>query len=166
MGLDRVGTAHVRQWVAGSVRVAWLGPGLGLHGGASYVGTQLLRELSRAGVSVDCFVMAERDALPDSLLDEPGLDFICQPSDWEWGRWYSRRPLHAFLTGNLARAKAQFKLADQIASRHREEPYDLVYQFSQSEVFPLRMRLRDLPPIVVHPSTHADAARARACAAP
>jgi glycosyltransferase involved in cell wall biosynthesis len=136
------------------MRIAWVGPTPAVHGGASYVGTQLLQELARAGVEVDCFVAGESE-LPPGLADEPGLTFFCHQSGWEWGRWYSRGPLRAFFSGNLVRARAQFKLADKIAARHREQPYDLVYQFSQSEMFPLRLRLRELPPIVVHPSTHA-----------
>jgi glycosyltransferase involved in cell wall biosynthesis len=137
------------------MRIAWLGPTPSVHGGASYVGAQLLSELGRAGVEVDCFVAADEGQLPPGLADQPGLTFICRPSSWEWNRWYSRRPLRAFFSGNIARAAAQFRLADQIAWRHREEPYDLVYQFSQTETFPLRLRMRELPPIVIHPSTHA-----------
>jgi glycosyltransferase involved in cell wall biosynthesis len=137
------------------MRIAWLGPTPSVHGGASYVGAQLLCELARIGIEVDCFVAADESQLPPGLADQPGLTFICEPSAWEWNRWYSRRPLRAFFSGNIARAAAQFRLADQIASRHRAEPYNLVYQFSQSEMFPLRLRLRELPPIVIHPSTHA-----------
>jgi glycosyltransferase involved in cell wall biosynthesis len=137
------------------MRVAWLGPAPGLHGGAPYVGTQLLKELAQLGVEVDCFVAADERQLPPELLDEPGLTFFCQSSGWQWNRWYSRGPMRAFFSGNLARARAQLKLASLIASRHREQPYDLIYQFSQSEMFGLRRRYGDLPPIVVHPSTHA-----------
>jgi hypothetical protein len=35
-------------------------------------------------------------------------------------------PMRAFFSGNLARARAQLKLAGLIASRHREPPYDLI----------------------------------------
>jgi glycosyltransferase involved in cell wall biosynthesis len=137
------------------MRVAWLGPAPGTHGGAPYVGTQLLRELPQLGIEVDCFVAVEEDQIPAELLDEPGLRFFCQSSGWQWNRWYSRGPMRAFFSGNLSRARVQFGLASLIASRHREQPYDLVYQFSQSEMFGLRRRNGKLPPIVVHPSTHA-----------
>jgi hypothetical protein len=143
------------------MRVAWLGPAPGTHGGAPYVGTQLLRELPQLGIEVDCFVAAGEDQIPPELLDEPGLRFFCQSSGWQWNRWYSRGPMRAFFTGNLSRARVQFRLAGLIASRHREEPYDLVYQFSQSEMFGLRRRDGKLPPIVVHPSTHAAGELAR-----
>jgi glycosyltransferase involved in cell wall biosynthesis len=138
-----------------SVRVAWIGPTPGDSGGAQYVGTQLLHELAAAGVEVDCFIAAPIDDVPRTLIGRPGLRFICVSSGWEWGRWYSRGSLRSFFSGNLARAATQFRLAELILKRHRARPYDVVYQFSQSEIFPLRLRRRKLPPIVVHPSTHA-----------
>jgi glycosyltransferase involved in cell wall biosynthesis len=93
--------------------------------------------------------------VPKSLIGKPGLRFICVSSGWKWDRWYSRGSLRSFFSGNLARAGTQFRLAELILKRHRSRPYDVVYQFSQSEIFPLRLRRRELPPIVVHPSTHA-----------
>jgi glycosyltransferase involved in cell wall biosynthesis len=138
-----------------TVRVAWIGPTPGDSGGAQYVGTQLLQELVRSSVEVDCFIAAPIEHVPKSLIGQPGLRFICVSSGWEWGRWYSRGSLRSFFSGNLARAAMQFRLAELILKRHRTRPYDVVYQFSQSEIFPLRLRRRKLPPIVVHPSTHA-----------
>jgi glycosyltransferase involved in cell wall biosynthesis len=139
----------------GPMRVAWIGPTPGETGGAPNVGTQLLQELPRAGVRVDCFVPAARDELPDALLSEPGLRFFCEPQAWSWDRWYSRTPLLAFFTGNAARLAAQRRLVNLMVMRHRERRYDVVYQFSQTEMPSLRRRARFLPPIVVHPSTHA-----------
>lgn len=138
-----------------SLRVAWLGPTPTEGGGATFVGTQLLLELARLGVEVDCFVAGASGDVAPSLEGVEGLRFFYFPKRWSWGRWYSRTPLVAFFSGHLARAKAQLALADMIVERHRSRPYDLVYQFSQSEYSPLRRRRRDLPPIVVHPSTHA-----------
>jgi glycosyltransferase involved in cell wall biosynthesis len=144
------GTSH-----GGSLRVAWIGPTPGEYGGAPYVGTQLLCELSRAGFEVDCFVAAPLDHVPKTLIGRPGLRFVCVESGWKWDRWYSRGPMRAFFSGNLTRAAMQFRLANLIFQRHRERPYDVVYQFSQVELFPLRRRRRQLPPLVVHPETHA-----------
>lgn len=137
------------------MRIAWIGPAPSADGGATYVGTQLLRGLAREGSEVDCFVGARRDQLPPALLDEPGLEFVLRPPSWEWGRWYSRTRLGSVWSGQLARIRAQWDLAAEIAARHEKQPYDVVYQFSQSEAAPLRRLRRRLPPIVVHPSTHA-----------
>ena len=137
------------------MRVAWLGPTPSDHGGAPFVGTQLLLGLARAGVEVDCFVAAEPQNLPTALFAEPRIGLHCQESGWRWGRWYSRTPMLSFFSGHAARAWSQLTLADEIARRHSERPYDVVYQFSQSEMLSLRRRASQLPPILVHPSTHA-----------
>ena len=137
------------------MRVAWLGPTPSDHGGAPFVGTQLLLGLARAGVEVDCFVAAPPHDLPMRLFAEPRIGLHCIESGWNWGRWYSRTPMVSFFSGHAARAKTQLTLADEIARRHRENPYDVVYQFSQSEMLSLRRRASELPPILVHPSTHA-----------
>jgi glycosyltransferase involved in cell wall biosynthesis len=137
------------------LRVAWIGPCPGETGGAPNVGTQLLEELARAGLEVDCYVPAGQEELPRRLRSEPGLRFICEPQAWEWNRWYSRIPLLAFFSGNASRLMAQRRLVVQMVQRHRQRRYDVVYQFSQTELPSLRRRARSLPPIVVHPSTHA-----------
>lgn len=137
------------------MRLAWVGPTPSADGGATYVGTQLLRELSAAGVEVDVFLGTKPDEIPDVLRDLPGLEFVLNPPRWAWGRWYSRTPMLAFFSGHLARLAAQWSLASELAERHEQRPYDLVYQFSQSEMGPVRRLRRRLPPLVVHPSTHA-----------
>jgi glycosyltransferase involved in cell wall biosynthesis len=137
------------------MRIAWVGPTPSEHGGAPFVGTQLLLGLARAGVEVDCFIAARPEDLPRSLFAEERIGIHLAESGWRWGRWYSRTPMLSFFSGHFARARAQFSLAEEIARRHAERPYDVLYQFSQSEMVSLRRRARDLPPIVVHPSTHA-----------
>lgn len=132
-----------------------MGPTPTDDGGATYVGTQLLRGLARAGAQIDCFLTSPRDHVAPSLVEGDGLRFIVSGGGWEWGRWYSRTPLVASFSGRLSRVKGQMRVADLIAARHRTMPYDVLYQFSQSEFTPLRRRRRELPPIVVHPSTHA-----------
>lgn len=137
------------------MRIAWLGPAPTEYAGVPYVAYQMLRELARAGVSVDCFLVASQDELPPALVAEPGIRFFPEESRWEYGRWYSRRPMFRFFSGNLAQAWTQLRLTGRVAARHKEEPYDLVYQLSQPELLSLRWRRRSLPPIVVHPETHA-----------
>ena len=137
------------------MRIAWLGPTPNDDGGAPYVGTLLLRELARAGAQVDCFLDVGPDQIPALLRDAPNLRFVLRPTSWQWGRWYNRTPLRAFVSGSLFRLRAQFALAQSVADRHAQAPYDVVYKFSQSELGGLRGLRGSLPPIVVHPSTHA-----------
>ena len=137
------------------MRVAWVGPTPTDGGGVTYVATQLLRELARAGVEIDCFVAGKPEEIAPGLKEEDSIRFVYVATQWSWGRWYSRTPLMSFFSGHLARARAQVDAANQIARRHAERPYDVLYQFSQSEYTPLRRRRSVLPPIVVHPETHA-----------
>jgi glycosyltransferase involved in cell wall biosynthesis len=137
------------------MRIAWIGPNPSTNGGVAYVATQLLRELVRAGAEVDCYLSIEPEQLPDTLRPEESLGLVLRPSRWRWNRWYSRTPFLAFLSGTLARLHTQHALARTIAKRHAERPYDVVYQFSQSELGGLRRLRAVLPPIVVHPETHA-----------
>ena len=137
------------------MRIAWIGPSPTCDGGATYVATQLLRELVRAGAEVDCYLGARPEELPDVLLGEDRLRFVLCPNRWRWDRWYSRTPLLAFFSGMLARLRTQHALVRCIARRHAERPYDVVYQFSQPELGGLRRHRSVLPPIVVHPATHA-----------
>lgn len=137
------------------MRIAWIGPTPSEDGGGPFVGTQLLQGLVAAGAEVDCFVAARPEDMPPRLTGLPGLDLVLADSGWRWGRWYSRHPMVAFFSGNAARLLAQRSLADRVAERHRARPYDVLYQFSQTELTALRRRARELPPIVLHPSTHA-----------
>lgn len=137
------------------MRIAWIGPTPTADGGAPYVGTQLLLELARAGADVDCFLDVSANEIPEPLRQVPGLRFVLRPSAWRWGRWYNRTPLLAFASGALFRLRAQSKLAQSIAERHVAAPYDVVYQFSQIELGGLRALRGVLPPIVLHPETHA-----------
>jgi glycosyltransferase involved in cell wall biosynthesis len=119
------------------------------------VGTQLLRELARAGAKVDCFLDVGPEQIPPPLCGLDGLRFVLRPTSWQWGSWYNRTPVSAFVSGNIFRLHAHNELARSIAVRHAAAPYDLVYQFSRNELGQLARLLDALPPIVVHPSTHA-----------
>lgn len=132
-----------------------MGPTPTDDGGATFVGTQLLREIARAGAEVDCFVTSPPEHVAPSLREVDRLRIIARGNGWEWGRWYSRTPTLASVSGRVTRLHGQLHLAGLIAARHRAQPYDVLYQFSQSEFTPLRRCRAQLPPIVVHPSTHA-----------
>jgi glycosyltransferase involved in cell wall biosynthesis len=47
------------------------------------------------------------------------------------------------------------KLRREIARRHRSQPYDLIYQFSNIETLGVPRPLRRSVPLVIHPETHA-----------
>jgi hypothetical protein len=136
-------------------RIAWVGPTPTVHGGAPFVGTQLLLGLADAGTAIDCYINAPEDHVADAVRAHEQIRIFSAASSWEWGRWYSRTPMGAFFSGHAARLKGQAHNVDRIVDEHRRLPYDVLYQFSQSEFTPLRRRRPQLPPIVVHPSTHA-----------
>jgi glycosyltransferase involved in cell wall biosynthesis len=139
----------------GPLHVAWLGPTPTTHSGVTCAATHSLLALCERGVRIDCFVAATRDEIPAVLRERPEITFVHVESWWRWGRWYSRGPLPSMLSGLLARAMAQWKLAARIVRRHAQDPYDIVYQFSQIELLGLSTLRGRLPPIVLHPGTHA-----------
>lgn len=137
------------------MRVAWIGPTPTRMGGVSFAGGQLVRSLSRRGMELDCHVVRFPGELEPDVAPEPGLSFVEEAASWDWDAWYARHPLSRFVLGQAARARAQATLVTRLLKAHRERPYDLVYQFSQLELFALRRHAASLPPIVVHPEVHA-----------
>jgi glycosyltransferase involved in cell wall biosynthesis len=139
----------------GPLRVAWLGVTPTTHGGVPYAATQSLLALAEQGVRIDCFVTAGSEELPSVLRERPEITFVQRKSWWQWDRWYSRTALSAMYSGLLARSMTQYQLAATIARRHARSPYDVVYQFGPVELQGLGMLRRFLPPIMLHPGTHA-----------
>ncbi len=157
------------------MRIAWLGPVPAGHSSVAYAETLLLGEIVAAGLEVDCYLAGEVDTPPQSLTDDGRLRFFCEPVDWDWGRWYSRTPLSAFVTGQAARARAQRRLGPLLLREHAARPYDVLLQFSQIELFFARSLLSQMPPLVLFPSVHAagelhwhrrEAGLARRCESP
>lgn len=137
-------------------RVAWLGPTPGEGSGATYAGTQMLLALADLGVSIDCYLAVPRADVASAVRAHPNITVLAAPVGWwAWDRWYSQHPLAALLSGLVARAQGQWRLVGHIVDRHRSSPYDVVYQFGQLELIGLRAHCRRLPPIVLHPGTHA-----------
>jgi glycosyltransferase involved in cell wall biosynthesis len=136
------------------MRIAWLGPAPCERSGPCYSTTLLLPRLAGAGIEVDCFFAAPATAVTQPLREAAGLSFFCLAPRWEWDRWYSRTPLMKFVSGQAARARAQAGLVGLIAKRHQARPYDLLLQYSQIELFSVPRVPGQLPPIVLHPSTH------------
>jgi glycosyltransferase involved in cell wall biosynthesis len=132
-----------------------MGPVPTLGGGVAGVAGVLLRELARQGVDIDVYTGSKLEDIPQPLRDTPGLTFLCSSSAWEWERWYSRIHVSQFVSGHAAGVRSHGRLTRAIVRRHAERPYNYLYHFSQIELFAVRMLRRSLPPIVMHPETHA-----------
>jgi glycosyltransferase involved in cell wall biosynthesis len=137
------------------MRVAWKGPLAADGGGVAYAGLQLVQGLRDVGVEVDCYLSIPVAQVPSVLREQDGIRFFCRPPRWEWDRWYSRTPMRAFISDQAARGLAQRRLMKLIAEEHARRPYDVLYQFSNIELFGARHLGGALPPIVVHPEVHA-----------
>ena len=136
------------------MRIAWTGP-VGDGGGVPGMGLLMLRELVRQGVEVDLYLVETGDGVPESIKPTPGLRVIVLRSGWRWDRWYSRTQPRALFTGLAVRSLGGVLLSVRLVIEHRRNPYDAVYQLSQTELFLLGRLRRFAPPIIVHPCTHA-----------
>jgi len=137
-----------------SLRIAWLGPAPGEDGGVAGVGTDLLSGLVKRGHRIDCFFPSAGQPLPVRLEEEESLKFIWGTNIWQWNRWYSRAKIAALVTGLFARGLAFVRLRQEIVRRHAQEPYDLIYQFSNIETLAVPSSLGHDVPLVIHPETH------------
>jgi glycosyltransferase involved in cell wall biosynthesis len=114
----------------------------------------LLGGLARHGHRIDCFSASTGQELPARLAAEENLKFIWGTSSWQWDRWYSRAKLAAFASGLLARGLGSLRLRQEIARRHQQEPYDVIYQFSDIESLAVPSSIARTVPLVIHPETH------------
>jgi glycosyltransferase involved in cell wall biosynthesis len=137
------------------MRIAWIGLAPTEDSGTSYVGTLLLTELAGLGVDCEAFFAVAETSLHPRLRASSELRLFCAPSGWQPHRWYNRTPLAHHLSLQLTRVRTQRRLAEMIARRHAEHPYDLLVQFSQIELFNIRRLRHRLPPIVIHANAHA-----------
>jgi glycosyltransferase involved in cell wall biosynthesis len=136
------------------LRIAWVGPGPGEGGGVGGVTTELLAGLAKFDHKIDCFLPGRERPLPSLLGRAANVTFIWGTSGWQWNRWYSRTKLAAFASGLLARSIASLRLRHEITRRHREQPYDLIYQFSNIEGLAVPSGVARAVPLVIHPETH------------
>jgi glycosyltransferase involved in cell wall biosynthesis len=141
---------------ARSLRIAWLGAGPSAKdsGGVPGVAAELLHGLSQLGHHVESFSPGAEHGLPARLTEDERLTFIWGTSTWRWGRWYSRTRIGAFASGLLSRALGSLRLRRELTRRHRRDPYDLIYQFSNIETLAVPARLTKRVPLVIHPETH------------
>ena len=138
-----------------SLRIAWLGPApsAGRDGGVLGAATEILNGLAGFGHNIDCFVTSREHAAPQ-LLDKDNLQFIWGTNSWRWNRWYSRGKLLAFASGLVARGLTALGLRREIVRRHRQRPYDLIYQFSSIETPGVPNSVAREVGLVIHPETH------------
>lgn len=136
------------------MRIAWTGP-VGPGGGVAEMGVLMLRELVRQGVEVDLYRVATDDSIPVPVEPMPGLRMIVLRTGWRWRRWYSRTKPRALFSSLAARSLGSVLLSLRLLIEHRRNPYDAVFQLSQTELFLLGRVGRFAPPIVVHPCSHA-----------
>ncbi len=139
------------------MRVAWLGP-VGEGGGAG-LGLLLLSGFADLGEEIDLYVdgaYAEAGGpLAEVMNRHPRLTAVVQPNSWKWDRWYSRNQLIAFASGLAWRAWVHRRLGRRVVEREPARRYDCIFQFSQTELQSLGANRDRLPPIVVHPCSHA-----------
>jgi len=138
------------------LRIAWLGAGPSAResGGVPGVAAELLHGLASLGHQIDCFSPGAGHSLPARLQTDERLTFIWGTSSWRWGRWYSRTRTGAFASGLLSRGVGSLRLRRELARRHRQAPYDVIYQFSNIETLAVPARVSRQVPLVVHPETH------------
>lgn len=137
------------------LHIAWLGPVPGEGGGVAGVAGELLCGLAAHGHRIDCFFPSAGKTLPARLAEEERLTWVWGTSAWRWDRWYSRGRVAAFASGMIARGIASLRLRHELAERHAQDPYDVIYQFSHIETFALPTRVARKVPLVLHPETHA-----------
>lgn len=150
------------------LRIAWLGPAPGGYAGVRGVAAELIGGLARRGHRIDCFLpVAEGQSTVQIAGNErivfgegnlafgENVTFIWGTSRWQWNRWYSKWKIAAFASGMLVRGVASLRLRREIANRHKQEPYDLIYQFSSIETPGVPASVARMVPLVVHPETHA-----------
>jgi glycosyltransferase involved in cell wall biosynthesis len=140
-----------------SLRIAWIGgvPGLRETGGVPGVATDLIHGLAALGHRIDCFIPGSGRELPERLRGDGRITFVWGTAKWRRNRWYNRGRIVTALAAMLSRSAASLRLRREVLRRHRAEPYDVIYQFSNIESLSAPARLRRTVPLVVHPETHA-----------
>jgi glycosyltransferase involved in cell wall biosynthesis len=135
------------------LRIAYLGPTPADHGGVAGAAWLTLIALARLGHAVDCYLV-------DNPLDvgpspHPGIRYNVTDHKWRWHRWYSRHPLTAMVSWQIAAAAGRRRAISVILGQQRTRPYDVLYQFSTIETFGIAAHAPALPPLVLHPQVHA-----------
>jgi glycosyltransferase involved in cell wall biosynthesis len=141
------------------LRIAWLGPRPEEVGGVPSMARQMILGLADQPVDLELFLDSPRTPFLDELAQRSNVRVNAYTARWSWRRWYSSTRLTALASGTAARVHTGERLAQRLAARHAEQPFDVVYRLSQIELFALRRLRRQLPPIVLHPEVHAEGER-------
>lgn len=116
---------------------------------------QTLLGLADLDLDLELFVDSGRMPVLDALAARPNVRVNAFSSRWSYERWYSSTSVTALASGTAARVHVGARLAQRLAERHSEQPFDVVYRLSQIELLALRALRDRLPPIVLHPEVHA-----------
>ncbi len=134
------------------LHIAWVGFAPAEEtGGVPGIATDLLYGLAKLGHRIDCFFPSHEHALPPLITGVPNITFVWGMSAWQWNQWYSRTRITAFASSLIARSLASLRLRGEVTRRHRKDPYDLFYQFSNVENLAMPRSLKRTVPLVVHP---------------
>ena len=137
------------------LRIAWIGgptPGGGVGGFCR----QLLTGLAGEGHDVTVFGACTEQEFQHAMGDAASrFKLVSRPPEWEWNRWYSRSSLSVFISSFYARRKAYLRLVEALVEANGRAGYDVIVQFSQTELFRLRRHLASLPPVLLFPCVHA-----------
>ncbi len=115
--------------------------------------SDLLHGLAKLGHRVDCFFPAREHRLPAHITDVENLTPVWGTSTLRWDRWYNRTKFTSFVSSQIARGIASLRQRKQVARRHRQDPYDLIYQFANVENLAVPRHMRRTVPLVMHPET-------------
>jgi glycosyltransferase involved in cell wall biosynthesis len=123
-------------------------------GSAPGVATELLNGLANLGHRIDCYFPGSGVELPARIAGQEGITVTWGNSTWRWNRWYSRTPMMSFASGLWARGYASVRLRREVLRRHRQEPYDVLFQLSSIESLSAPRSLRGTVPLVIRPDSH------------
>lgn len=108
-----------------------------------------------AGEDLTLFSYDPPEVLKELFPPRPNFSLVHEQLHWEWNRWYSRHGLMTFVSSALARAASYKRLVRRLVDEHRLNPFDVILQFSQTEIFSLAKHLHKLSPVVLFPCVHA-----------
>lgn len=124
-------------------------------GGVPGMGRDLLEGVLRQGAAIDLYTQEANDCLARFSSQFPKLRVRQFPAWFQWDRWYSRGKFASFISSTIARSQAAKKISRAVIDQHAVEPYDCVFQLSQTELFELGKNIDRLPPLIVYPCVHA-----------
>jgi len=102
---------------------------------------------------IDCYFPGAGHQLPARIAAHGNLTVTWGSSKLKGNRWYNKLPVGTFASGLSSRALSSLRLRREIARRHRERPYDLIYQNQWIESVGVPSSVLRSAPLVVRPDT-------------